>query len=71
MEVALLCLLFGIYLTIRFFITDHDTAADKDRKRFQKGIDLYQKQTVEEAHTYFDDAVRQYPKSAIAYAYRG
>ena len=71
MEVALLCLFFGIYLTIRYFTTDHDTAADKDRGRFQMGIDLYQKRAVAEALTYFDEAVRQHPKSAVAYAYRG
>lgn len=71
MEVALLCLLFGIYLTIRYFFTDHDTASDKDLKRFQKGIDLYQKHAIPEAYMYFDEAVRQYPKSAVAYSYRG
>jgi tetratricopeptide (TPR) repeat protein len=71
MEVALLSLLFVLYLTIRYYVTDHDTPADKDRKRFQKGIDLVQKRNMVEAHHYFDEAVRQHPKSAIAYAYRG
>ncbi|GAB3496104.1 hypothetical protein GCM10027341_14380 [Spirosoma knui] len=71
MEVALLGLLFVLYLTIRYFVTDHDTPADKDRNRFRKGIDLVQKRNFFEAHRYFDEAVRQYPKSAIAYAYRG
>ena len=71
MEVTLLCLLFGIYLTIRYYLVDHDTDADKDRKRFQKGIALVDDRNIPEAYTYFDNAVRQYPKSAIAYAYRG
>lgn len=70
MEVALLCLLFAIYLTIRYYLIDHDTVSDKDRKRFSKGIDLIQRRNVEEAFTYFDTAVRQHPKSAVAYAFR-
>ncbi|WP_020606968.1 tetratricopeptide repeat protein [Spirosoma spitsbergense] len=71
MEIALLCLFFGIYLTIRYYMVDHDTDADKDRKRFKKGIDLFQQSDIIEAHTYFDNVVQQQPKSAIAYAYRG
>lgn len=71
MEVALLCLFFGLYLTIRYYMVDHDTDADKDRKRFKKGIDLFNQSAITEAHTYFDTIVQQHPKSAIAYAYRG
>ena len=71
MEVALLCLFFGIYLTIRYYMVDHDTDADKDQKRFKKGIDLFNQSAITEAHIYFDNIVRQHPKSAIAYAYRG
>lgn len=71
MEIALLCLFFGIYLTIRYYMVDHDTDADKDLKRFKKGIDLFHQSATTEAHIYFDNAVRQHPKSAIAYAYRG
>ncbi|QJW89713.1 DUF3808 domain-containing protein [Spirosoma taeanense] len=71
MEVALLSLLFVLYLTIRYFLVDHDTPTDKDRKRFQKGILLMKNRDITQAHRYFDDAVRQYPKSALAYAYRG
>lgn len=71
MEVALLCLLFSLYLGIRYFLIDHDTPSDKDRIRFQKGIALVQARNFIEAHRYFDEALRQYPKSAIAYAYRG
>ncbi|GAB3946284.1 hypothetical protein GCM10028805_16520 [Spirosoma harenae] len=71
MEVTALCLLFGIYLTVRYFLVDHDTASDKDLKRFSKGIDLIQNRQLSEAYLYFNNAVRQHPKSAIAYAYRG
>lgn len=71
MEVVALGLLFTLYLTIRYFLVDHDTLADKDRKRFRTGIDLVRNRQVDEAHSFFDEAVRQHPKSAIAYAYRG
>ncbi|GAB2562024.1 tetratricopeptide repeat protein [Spirosoma areae] len=71
MEVVLISLLFGVYLTIRYYLVDHDTVADKDRKKLRKGIDLVNNRLFIEAHHYFDEAVRQYPKSAIAYAYRG
>ncbi|WP_338870406.1 tetratricopeptide repeat protein [Spirosoma sp. SC4-14] len=71
MEVALLGLLFVVYLTIRYYFVDHDTPADKDRKRFRKGIELVTCRNYAEAHRYFTDAIRHYPKSAIAYAYRG
>lgn len=71
MEVVALVLLFTVYLTIRYFLVDHDTVADKDRKRFRQGIEFVRNRNFDEAHRYFDDAVRQYPKSAIAYAHRG
>jgi len=71
MEVALLGVLFILYLTIRFYLVDHDTPVDKDRQRFKKGIDLLNRRAIDEAHRYFDEAVRQHPKSALAYACRG
>ena len=71
MEVAVLSLLFVLYLTVRYYLVDHDTPTDKDRKRFRRGIELVDSRAFEDAHQYFDDAVRQHPKSALAYAYRG
>lgn len=71
MEVVALSLLFTVYLTIRYFLVDHDTPADKDQKRFRRGIELVKNREFDEALRYFNDVVRQHPKSAIAYAYRG
>lgn len=71
MEVVALGLLFTIYLTIRYYLVDHDTLSDKDQKRFREGIELVKNRKFDEAHPYFDNAIRQYPKSAVAYAYRG
>ena len=70
MEVALLGLFFIFYLFVRYFVIDHDTAADKDRHRFAEGIYLVQLHRYHEAFHYFDKAVKQHPKSSIAFAYR-
>lgn len=71
MEVALLGFVFIFYLFIRYFLIDHDTPAEKDRVRFATGIQLVQQHQHDEAFRFFDEAVKQYPKSSIAFAYRG
>ena len=71
MEVALLGLFFILFLFVRYFVIDHDTQVDKDRRRFAEGICLIQLHLYDEAFIYFDEAVKQYPKSSIAFAYRG
>lgn len=71
MEIALLCLLFVMYLAIRYFVVDHETSAEKDQKRFRTGIALLKAQQYQAAFAYFDEAVRQHPTSAVAYAGRG
>lgn len=71
MEVALLGFLFMVFLFARYFVVDHDTPADKDRQRFAEGIALVQLHRYEDAFVYFNDAVKQYPKSSLAFAYRG
>jgi tetratricopeptide (TPR) repeat protein len=70
MEIALLILLLIPYMAIHYWLTDHDTPADKDRKRFQRGLTLLRDREYEEAFTFFNETVRLYPKSAIAYALR-
>ncbi|RRB06973.1 tetratricopeptide repeat protein [Larkinella rosea] len=71
MEVALLGFLFVVYLFVRYFVIDHDTPAEKDRLRFAEGIQLVQFHRYEEAFVYFNQVVKQCPKSSIAFAYRG
>ncbi|WP_266365998.1 tetratricopeptide repeat protein [Tellurirhabdus rosea] len=71
MEVALLCLLFIPYLVIRYYFIDHDTPAEKDLARFAKGIRLIKSRQYDDALLYFDKAVKENPKSAIALAMRG
>ena len=71
MEIALLVLLFIPYLIIKYLVTDHDTPAEKDAKRFREGVELYAQQQYEDAFRYFDEQVKKYPKSAVAYAWRG
>lgn len=71
MEIAILIPFFVLYLVIRYFIDDHETAVEKDQKRFAQGISLYKERSYKNAYDYFDAALVEYPKSALAYAYRG
>jgi tetratricopeptide (TPR) repeat protein len=71
MEVAALGFLFIIYLILRYYLIDHETATDKDMRRFQAGIQQLKEKQTNEAFDYFNDAVKQNPNSAVAYAFRG
>ena len=71
METFLLSFLFFLYFVVRYYVTDHDTTLDKDRKRFAEGIALYEAADFLAAHAYFDQKVKENRRSAIAYAYRG
>ncbi len=70
METILLIFLLIPYMAIHYWLTDHDTPADKDRQRFQHGLAMLRDQQVDEAYAFFNEAVKLYPKSAIAYAWR-
>lgn len=71
MEIGLVALLFIPYLFLKYYLTDHETKAEKDTARYAEGILLFRDKHYEEAFKYFDEQVKLYPKSALAYAYRG
>ena len=71
MEICLVVLLFIPYLFVKYFLTDHETKAEKDLARFAEGVQLVQQNQCEAAFQYFDKAVKANHKSAVAYAYRG
>lgn len=71
MEICLIVLLFIPYLILKYYLTDHETKAEKDSARFAEGIKIFRSKDFEAAFAYFDQQVKLYPKSAIAYAYRG
>ncbi|TDB66999.1 tetratricopeptide repeat protein [Arundinibacter roseus] len=71
MEISLLVLLFIPYLIIKYYLTDHETKAEKDLKRFEEGVSLVKNGNYEEAFAFFDQMVKANPKSAVAYALRG
>jgi tetratricopeptide (TPR) repeat protein len=71
MEICLIILLFIPYLFIKYYFTDHDTKSEKDMNRFREGLRLIQEKRFDEGFTYFDQAVNENRKSAVAYAYRG
>ncbi len=71
MEIFLVVLLFIPYLFVKYYLTDHETKAEKDLARFAEGIWLMSENRFEEAFRYFDQSVKANPKSAIAFACRG
>lgn len=71
METFLLSLILIPIAILRYYTTDHDTPADKDRKRFQEGIELLAARQYDEALTYFSLLLPKFPKSAVAHFYRG
>ncbi|WP_373512917.1 tetratricopeptide repeat protein, partial [Persicitalea sp.] len=71
MEICLVVLLIIPYLFVKYYLTDHETKAEKDLARFAEGIWLLNENRFEEAFRYFDEVVKANPKSAVAYAYRG
>ncbi len=71
MEICLIILLFIPYLILKYYLTDHDTKSEKDMARFREGIQLFEDKQYENAFSYFDQAVKEHRKSAVAYAYRG
>ncbi len=71
MEIIVFGIFFAIYLTVKVYTTDHETRADKDRLLMTEGIELFQGGDFDNAFKYFDKAVKNDPKSAIALGYRG
>ncbi len=71
MEIIVFGIFFAIYLTVKIYTTDHETRSDKDRLAMAKGIELFQNNDFDNAFHYFDNAVKNNSKSAIALGYRG
>jgi tetratricopeptide (TPR) repeat protein len=71
MELALLALLLIPYLLLKYLLSDHETSVEKDLKRYEEGIELFQLNEHPRAIRYFDERLRLYPKSATPYFYRG
>jgi tetratricopeptide (TPR) repeat protein len=71
---AVVCLFFLLivsYLLVLYLLTDHETQAEKDVKRYKAGIQLVKNKKYGEASRYFDKVIKEKPNCAIAYAYRG
>lgn len=58
-------------LILKYYLTDHDTATDKDRKRYAEGIALFEAGDYAAAFAYFNQKLKENRKSALAYMYRG
>lgn len=71
METFLLALLLIPYMILKYYFTDHETIADKDRRLFSEGMQMLKEGQNDEAFDYFDRKSKAYPKSAVAFMYRG
>jgi tetratricopeptide (TPR) repeat protein len=71
METVLAILLSIPFLVLRYYFHDHDTPADKDRRRFAEGVGLVQARQYDEALAYFLLMARQFPKSALLHQLKG
>jgi tetratricopeptide (TPR) repeat protein len=71
MDVIFVVPLVIFLLVLQYYRTDHDTAADKDRKRYAEGIELFDAGNYAAAFAYFNQKIKENRKSAIAYTYRG
>lgn len=71
METVLLLLLSIPFLILRYYFHDHETAAEKDQRRFAEGIGLVQARQFDEALAYFTLMAQQFPKSATVHLFKG
>ena len=71
MDVIVVVPLVVFLLVLKYYLTDHDTVSDKDRKRYAEGIELFEAGDYAAAFAYFSQAIKENRKSAIAYIYRG
>lgn len=71
MEGFILIILLAIYLAIKIAFGNHDDPTAKDAKKYREGIELVQQKQYQEAYRYFDQVLKERPKCALAYAYRG
>jgi tetratricopeptide (TPR) repeat protein len=70
MEFLIVLAFFGYIYYLRNY-ADLRTKSEKEMDAVSDGIALFENQKLDEAFRYFDQRVREKPKSAIAYLYRG
>jgi len=70
MEFLVVIAFFGYIYYLRNY-ADLRTPSEKEAAALSEGIMLYENGQIDDALAYFDERVRQKPKSSIAYLYRG
>lgn len=71
MEGFALLFILIIYLVIRIILSNDNEQISKEAKLYREGIDLIKQRRYEQAFDYFNNALKEKPKSALAYAFRG
>lgn len=70
MEALLIGIPFFLYIYLRITLGNDITPQERDEALFQEGIILFEEDEPAKAFRYFEQAVKENPKSATAYFYR-
>jgi tetratricopeptide (TPR) repeat protein len=70
MEVMLIGIPFLIYIYLRIRLGNDISDQERDEALFVDGIELLNQEDYVKAFRYFDNAIKEHPKSATAYFYR-
>jgi hypothetical protein len=70
MEVMLIGIPFLIYIYLRIRLGNDISDQERDEALFVEGIELFNQEDCLKAFLYFDNVIKEYPKSAIAFFYR-
>lgn len=70
MEALLIGIPFFLYIYLRITLGNDITPQERDEARFQEGILLFEHEDFAKAFRYFEQTVKDFPKSATAYFFR-
>jgi tetratricopeptide (TPR) repeat protein len=70
MEALLIGIPFFLYIYLRITLGNDTTPQERDEALFQEGIMLFEREDFAKAFRYFEQTVKDFPKSATAYFYR-
>jgi tetratricopeptide (TPR) repeat protein len=70
MEAMLIGIPFLIYIYLRIRLGNDISPQERDEALFQEGIKLFESDECAKSFRYFEEVIKDYPKSATAYFYR-
>lgn len=70
MEAVSIFFVFFIYIWVRLALGHHKTADMKDKKKYERGINLITDKKYEKAKEFFETKIKENPNSSVAWTYR-